>query len=79
MTPHVALVNSQDAPTVKHLVENAVWQLIHGNQMLVSPIHKRIIPVINIIILVFTLFSLNNHIDFKARRHVNFIAHFVFL
>ncbi|KAJ8732047.1 hypothetical protein PYW08_014777 [Mythimna loreyi] len=34
VTPHVALVNSQDAPTVKHLVENAVWQLIHGKQIL---------------------------------------------
>nr|XP_021200999.2 origin recognition complex subunit 3 isoform X1 [Helicoverpa armigera] len=34
VTPHVALVNSQDAPTVKHLVENAVWQLINGNQTL---------------------------------------------
>ncbi|KAF9415006.1 hypothetical protein HW555_007273 [Spodoptera exigua] len=34
VTPHVALVNSQDAPSVKHLVENAVWQLIHGDQVL---------------------------------------------
>ncbi|KAJ8732734.1 hypothetical protein PYW07_015333 [Mythimna separata] len=33
VTPHVALVNSQDAPSVKHLVENAVWQLIHGQQI----------------------------------------------
>lgn len=38
VTPHVASVNSQDAPTVKHLVENAVWQLIHGNQALVSTV-----------------------------------------
>ncbi|XP_059059897.1 origin recognition complex subunit 3 isoform X2 [Achroia grisella] len=30
VTSHIAMVNSQDAPTVKHLVENAVWQLIHG-------------------------------------------------
>uniref|UniRef100_A0A2H1V6Z1 Origin recognition complex subunit 3 n=1 Tax=Spodoptera frugiperda TaxID=7108 RepID=A0A2H1V6Z1_SPOFR len=34
VTPHVALVNSQDAPSVKHLVENAVWQLIHGDQVM---------------------------------------------
>ncbi|XP_075970562.1 origin recognition complex subunit 3 [Anticarsia gemmatalis] len=34
VTPHVALVNSQDAATIKHLVENAVWQLINGSQAL---------------------------------------------
>ncbi|CAH0407752.1 unnamed protein product [Chilo suppressalis] len=31
VTPHVALVESQDASTLKHLVENAVWQLINGS------------------------------------------------
>ncbi|XP_037961313.2 origin recognition complex subunit 3 [Plutella xylostella] len=31
VTPHIAMVNSQDAPTVKHLIENSVWQLIHGH------------------------------------------------
>lgn len=35
VTPHVALVNSQDAPSIKHLVENTVWQLINGNKALV--------------------------------------------
>ncbi|XP_072940477.1 origin recognition complex subunit 3 isoform X2 [Epargyreus clarus] len=30
VTPHVAMINSQDAQTVKHLVENAVWQFING-------------------------------------------------
>ncbi|KAM3962283.1 LOW QUALITY PROTEIN: origin recognition complex subunit 3 [Aphomia sociella] len=34
VTPHIAMVNSQDAPTVKHLVENTVWQLIYGHEML---------------------------------------------
>ncbi|XP_026729471.1 origin recognition complex subunit 3 [Trichoplusia ni] len=34
VTPHVALVNSQDAPSIKHLVENTVWQLINGNKAL---------------------------------------------
>ncbi|XP_026328360.1 origin recognition complex subunit 3 [Hyposmocoma kahamanoa] len=32
VTPHIAMVNSQDASTLKHLVENAVWQLIHGHE-----------------------------------------------
>lgn len=36
VTPHIAIVNSQDAPTLKHLVENAVWQLVHGVQALVN-------------------------------------------
>lgn len=40
VTPHVALVNSQDAPSVKHLVENAVWQLIHGDQVMVRGNHS---------------------------------------
>ncbi|CAG4937416.1 unnamed protein product [Colias eurytheme] len=30
VTPYVAMVNSQDASSVKHLVESAVWQLING-------------------------------------------------
>ncbi|XP_047526742.1 origin recognition complex subunit 3 [Vanessa atalanta] len=34
VTPHVALINSQDAQTVKHLVESAVWQLINGQDVL---------------------------------------------
>ncbi|XP_045446198.1 origin recognition complex subunit 3 [Melitaea cinxia] len=34
VTPHVAMINSQDAQTVKHLVENTVWQLIHGQDVL---------------------------------------------
>ncbi|CAH2107349.1 unnamed protein product [Euphydryas editha] len=34
VTPHVAMINSQDAQTVKHFVENAVWQLIHGQDVL---------------------------------------------
>ncbi|XP_047986060.1 origin recognition complex subunit 3 [Leguminivora glycinivorella] len=34
VTPHIAMVNSQDASTVKHLVENAVWQLINGYEIL---------------------------------------------
>ncbi|XP_013187102.2 origin recognition complex subunit 3 isoform X2 [Amyelois transitella] len=34
VTPHIAMISSQDAPTVKHLVENTVWQLIHGNEKL---------------------------------------------
>ncbi|KAJ0179896.1 hypothetical protein K1T71_004487 [Dendrolimus kikuchii] len=38
VTPHVALVNSQDAPTLKHLVENTVWQLINGQNMLETSI-----------------------------------------
>lgn len=35
VTPHVAMINSQDAQTVKHFVENTVWQLIHGQDVLV--------------------------------------------
>ncbi|CAH0749701.1 unnamed protein product [Diatraea saccharalis] len=34
VTPHVAIVNSQDSSTLKHLVENAVSQLIHGSETL---------------------------------------------
>lgn len=34
VTPHVAMVNSQDAPTLKHLVENTVWQFINGPKAL---------------------------------------------
>ncbi|XP_026751186.2 origin recognition complex subunit 3 [Galleria mellonella] len=34
VTSHIAMVNSQDAPTLKHLVENTVWQLIHGYEAL---------------------------------------------
>ncbi|CAB3243566.1 unnamed protein product [Arctia plantaginis] len=34
VTPHIALVNSQDAVTIKHLVENAVWQLMQGNEIM---------------------------------------------
>ncbi|XP_053602872.1 origin recognition complex subunit 3 [Plodia interpunctella] len=36
VTPHIAMISSQDAPTVKHLVENTVWQLIHGHEKLES-------------------------------------------
>ncbi|XP_041976430.1 origin recognition complex subunit 3 [Aricia agestis] len=32
VTSYVALINSQDATTIKHLVENAVWQLINRTQ-----------------------------------------------
>lgn len=53
VTPHIALVNSQDAVTIKHLVENAVWQLILGNEAMVCifyihlliEIHKFWIPL----------------------------------
>ncbi|XP_063621451.1 origin recognition complex subunit 3 [Cydia splendana] len=34
VTPHIAMVNSQDASTVKHLVENAVWQLVNGHEIM---------------------------------------------
>ncbi|CAH0727822.1 unnamed protein product, partial [Brenthis ino] len=34
ITPHVAMVNSQDAQTIKHVVESSVWQLIHGQDLL---------------------------------------------
>ncbi|KAL0892178.1 hypothetical protein ABMA27_015366 [Loxostege sticticalis] len=34
VTPHVAMVHSQDAPTLKHLVENTVWQLMYGHEAL---------------------------------------------
>ncbi|XP_039749028.1 origin recognition complex subunit 3 [Pararge aegeria] len=34
VTPHVAMISSQDASTVKHLVESAVSQLIHGQDYL---------------------------------------------
>ncbi|XP_049865911.1 origin recognition complex subunit 3 [Pectinophora gossypiella] len=34
VTPHIAMVNSEDASTLKHLVENVVWQLIHGHEAL---------------------------------------------
>ncbi|XP_063821346.1 origin recognition complex subunit 3 [Ostrinia nubilalis] len=34
VTPHIAMVNSQDAPTLKHLVENTVWQLMYGHEAL---------------------------------------------
>ncbi|CAF4777731.1 unnamed protein product [Pieris macdunnoughi] len=33
VSPHVAMVNSQDAPTLKHLVENTVWQLINDDNL----------------------------------------------
>ncbi|XP_050663609.1 origin recognition complex subunit 3 isoform X2 [Leptidea sinapis] len=36
VTPHVAMINSQDGSTVKHLVENAVWQLIRGVDLVES-------------------------------------------
>ncbi|KAJ2946991.1 hypothetical protein O0L34_g16336 [Tuta absoluta] len=32
VTPHVAMVTSQDGSTLKYLVENAVWQLIDTNE-----------------------------------------------
>ncbi|XP_052738686.1 origin recognition complex subunit 3 [Bicyclus anynana] len=34
VTPHVAMISSQDAQTVKHMVESAVSQLIHGQEYL---------------------------------------------
>ncbi|KAI8428881.1 hypothetical protein MSG28_007518 [Choristoneura fumiferana] len=34
VTPHTAMVNSQDASTIKHLVENTVWQLINDHEIL---------------------------------------------
>ena len=35
VTPHVAMINSQDAQAVKHVVETSVWQLINGQDLLV--------------------------------------------
>ncbi|XP_045513572.1 origin recognition complex subunit 3 isoform X2 [Pieris brassicae] len=33
VSPHVVMVNSQDAPTLKHLVENTVWQLVNDDNL----------------------------------------------
>ncbi|CAH2075288.1 unnamed protein product, partial [Iphiclides podalirius] len=34
VTPHVAMINSQDGSSIKLMVENIVWQLINGQDVL---------------------------------------------
>ncbi|KAL4706515.1 hypothetical protein ACJJTC_015713 [Scirpophaga incertulas] len=34
VTPHIAMVNSQDSSSLKSLVENTVWQLMYGSDIL---------------------------------------------